>query len=199
MKLTPEHRAALEALEAKYRDAPTGNVVFFGSSSVRLWPGLARAFPGIAIENWGFGGSTLAECAEAFERFIAPRRPRALLLYAGDNDLALGATPESVWQALVAWMDARDATLGAVETAMLSLKLSPSRVELRAAIEETNLWCQREIWGRETAQWVDVTTPMLGNMGQPRTELFLADQLHLSRAGYDVWNRTLRREVSWLS
>ena len=194
-----KHLAQLEKLEAKYRDDPIGNIVFFGSSSIRLWPGLKRAFPHIAVENWGFGGSTLGECVEAFERFIVPRRPSGLVIYAGDNDLFLGASPEQVWESLCELMAMRDAQLDEVQTAFLSLKVSPARADLRSQIEEANEWCQREIWARANAQWADVTAPMLDDAAQPRAELFMKDGLHLSRAGYEVWNEVLRREVLWLS
>ena len=196
--MLPEYLAQLETLEAKFRDQPTGNIVFFGSSSIRLWPGLARAFPDVTIENWGFGGSDLSDCAESFERFIVPRAPSGLVIYAGDNDLARGQLPAQVWESLRALMNVRDEKLGEVPTAFLSLKVSPARLDLRAQIEETNVWCQREIWARQNAQWLDVAAAMLGADEQPRRELFMKDELHLSRAGYDVWNEMTRREVSWL-
>ena len=193
-----DHFAQLEKLAAKYRDEPTGNIVFFGSSSMRLWPGLKRAFPAVAIENWGFGGSTLSEGVEAFERFIVPRAPSGLVIYAGDNDLFLGASPQQVWESLCELMTTRDAQLDEVQTAFLSLKISAARADLRAEIETANEWCQREIWARTNAQWVDISSPMLDDEGAPRAELFMKDELHLSRAGYDVWNEVLRREVRWL-
>jgi lysophospholipase L1-like esterase len=33
---------------------------------------------------------------------------------------------------------------------------------------------------------------MLGADGKPRPELFVKDGLHLSREGYDVWNKLIR-------
>ena len=146
--LSSEHRAELESLQAHFRDRPTGDLVFYGSSSVRLWFGLGRAFPGATIENWGFGGSTLRECADAFEAFIVPRRPRALLLYAGVNDIGQGALPAAIWESLRDLMDARDAHLGAIPTAFLAIKLPPARLDKREVTREANLWCQREIWTR---------------------------------------------------
>ena len=196
--MSPEHLSELEILQTKFRDAPTGHIVFYGSSSVRLWPGLSRAFPAVTIENWGFGGSTLTECAQGFERFVVPRAPRALLLYAGVNDIGQGDTPTQIWEALRAILDARDAHLGAISTAFLSIKLPPPRVELRAVTEQANDWCQREIWGRDNAQWVDVYHPMLDQNQMPQPRLFAPDQLHLSRAGYDLWDEILRREVKFL-
>ncbi len=196
--MLPEYLAELEKLETKYRDVATGNIVFFGSSSIRLWPGLSRVFPNVKIENWGFGGSDLSDCAASFARFIVPRNPSGLVIYAGDNDLARGASPTQVWEALQTLMDARDAQLDQAQCAVLALKLAPARAELRAQIEETNVWCQREIWARSNAQWLDVAAPMLDADEQPRRELFAKDELHLSRAGYQVWNEVLAREVSWL-
>ena len=35
--------------------------------------------------------------------------------------------------------------------------------------------------------YVDVFTPMLGQDGQPRAELFVGDQLHLNVDGYKLW------------
>ena len=193
-----EHEAEVAALEAKFAANPGGNVVFYGSSSIRLWPGLKRAFPDVTIENLGFGGSTLRECAAFFERLVVPRAPRAILIYAGDNDLALGASPEEVWNLLQQLLDGRDVHLGAVPLSFLSLKPSPSRENLRAFVDEANEWCQREIWNRERAQWIDVASSMTDEHGQPRRELYAPDGLHLSRAGYELWNEVLRREVSFL-
>lgn len=195
----PETETEIAALETKYRDNPTNNIVFYGSSSMRLWPRLSRDFPEIPIENFGFGGSTLAQCAHFFERLIAARRPRGIVFYGGDNDLFLAASPEDVWNSLRALLDLRDAHLGAIPFAFLSIKPSPARLELLPAIIETNEWCWREIEGRESALWVDVFHPMLDGNRAPRREFYAGDGLHLSRAGYELWRQILRRDVRWLS
>ena len=189
----------IAALERKYASQPTGQLVFYGSSSIRLWPFLKREFANHTIENWGFGGSNLSDCAHFFERAIVPRQPKGIVFYAGDNDLANGAKPLEVWESLRALLDAKDAQLPQTPFAFLSLKPSPSRVELRTQIEETNEACAREIASRGNAEWVDVFSPMIGEDGWGRRELFMNDQLHLSRAGYELWNSVLKRDVSWLA
>jgi lysophospholipase L1-like esterase len=35
--------------------------------------------------------------------------------------------------------------------------------------------------------YVDTDTPMIGEDGKPRKELFVRDGLHLSPAGYELW------------
>jgi lysophospholipase L1-like esterase len=194
----PEFETEIAALEAKYREIPIGNVVFYGSSSIRLWPRLQKEFPAVSIENFGFGGSTLEQAAYFFERLIVPRKPRAIVYYGGDNDLFLGASPDDVWNSLRALLDVRDAHLGATPFAFLSIKPSPARWELAPQIVQANEWCWREIESRENCVWVDIFDAMLGSNREPRRELYTADELHMSRAGYEVWNTVLRREVAWL-
>src|SRR5262249_28765451 len=83
------HRVAAQVHE----DRPP---VFYGSSSVRLWTTLAEDVDP-RIVNLGFGGSTLEACLYFFDRLVTPLRPRSLLLYAGDNDLGDGRTPDAIF------------------------------------------------------------------------------------------------------
>ncbi len=197
--MVTEYEGEIAALERRYGSHPTGNIVFYGSSSIRLWPSLKREFPHVTIENWGFGGSTLQECDFFFERAIVPRQPRGIVFYGGDNDLAKGRTVTQVWEALRDLLDKRDAQLPCVPFAFGALKPSASRAALRDEIEEANEWCNREIASRENCAWLDWFGAMLDASGQPRRELFLADGLHLSRAGYELWNSVLKHDLHWLS
>src|SRR6185369_1814803 len=88
-----EEFAAFAKAEAR-APLPRDAVLFYGSSSIRLWATLAEDFPGLAVVNRGFGGSTLAECVQEMERLVFPVQPRAIVLYAGENDLDQGASAE---------------------------------------------------------------------------------------------------------
>ncbi len=96
--------AAFEAADRRDPPAP-GGVVFVGSSSIRLWPRLSDDFPGVYILQRGFGGSQLSDVVRYAPRIVLPYRPRLIVLYAGDNDLWEGKSPDSVfrdYQAFVA-------------------------------------------------------------------------------------------------
>jgi len=71
-------------------------VVFYGSSTIRLWTHLAADLRSDRIVNAGFGGSTLEACLYFFDRVVTPLRPASLILYAGDNDLGDGRSPAQV-------------------------------------------------------------------------------------------------------
>jgi len=152
---------------------PLGGVVFIGSSSIQAWSNMAADFPGVPVLNRGFGGSTLADVVYYADRILLPYRPRLVVLYAGDNDLALGRTPERVlgdYRAFVARL--RAAWPGAL-VAFVAIKPSPARRIYIDRMRETNQLIQAEIARDSLQVYVDVFTPMLDASGQPRPELFV--------------------------
>jgi lysophospholipase L1-like esterase len=58
-------------------------------------------------------------------------------------------------------------------------------------MRETNQRIRAEVARDSLQSFVDVFTPMLDAEGQPRPALFLADSLHMTRAGYLLWRSLL--------
>jgi lysophospholipase L1-like esterase len=79
------------------------------------------------------------------------------------------------------------ATLPEARLIYVSLKPSPSRVKLLAAMVQTNALIAAECARDPLARFVDVFTLMLDAHGQPRAELFLPDRLHMNATGYALW------------
>jgi lysophospholipase L1-like esterase len=171
---------------------PAGAVLFYGSSSFRLWSSLAddmRAWP---VVNRAFGGSTLAACVHFFERLVTPVAPRSLLVYAGDNDLGDGQAPEQVVASFAALLAKVDAQLGPIPLGFVSIKPSPARWNLREQIVTVNDQARGLLRDRPLGYYIDVFGPMLGSDGRPRLELFAEDMLHLSPAGYRLWDYVIK-------
>ncbi len=185
----PEVRA-LEGIRTTRR-WPERPVVFYGSSSIKLWTTLPQDLSNPCIVNLGFGGSTLEACVRFFDRLVRPVRPSSLIVYAGDNDLGDGRTPRQVASWFGELLEKVHRDLHGIPFGFVSIKPSPARAPLLAQITETNATIQRTIAGYPWAFYVNVFTPMLGAKGQPRPELFLEDGLHLSLAGYRLWTQTL--------
>ena len=80
----------------KTNPPPRGAILFIGSSTIRCWTNLAQAFPGHQVINRGFGGSHLSDSVAFMDRIVTPYRPKLIFLYAGDNDIAAGKSPEEV-------------------------------------------------------------------------------------------------------
>jgi len=165
--------------------------VFYGSSSIRFWETLAEDFDP-AVLNLGFGGSTLEACDYFFMRLVPPVHPRSLLLYAGDNDLGDGQTVEKVFAVFRALSTKVEDSLGLLPFGFISVKPSPARYAILDRIRRLNDLVRADIEARPSGFYVDVYSAMLDESGKPRHEFFLADGLHLNRAGYRLWGSLLQ-------
>lgn len=178
-------------LEARLPATPPGALLLYGSSSIRLWEKAERSFPGRSVVNHGFGGATLFECVECFDRLVRPVKPSALLLYAGDNDLSQGADAAQVLTAFRHFAK-RMAALPPIPWAVMSVKPSPSRRHLADEIRLTNRLLEMEVRTVPDVTFIDIHTPMSDERAEPPFRYFTEDWLHMNRAGYEVWTRAVR-------
>lgn len=176
----------------RLRAPQPGGVLFVGSSSIRLWEDLETAFgPDPVVLKRGFGGSRLADCVAWADRLVIGYKPRLVVLYAGDNDLAEGATPAEVAQRFEAFVAAVRGALPDTRIAYLSIKPSPLRAALIDAAREANALIAQRVREGENLDFIDTFPLMLGPDGQPRTDLYAPDRLHLNEAGYALWRSVI--------
>ncbi len=185
---------ALARAEAKV-PPPANGILFYGSSSIRLWETLAADFAGLPVINHGFGGSTLADCLAEMERLVYPVLPRAIVLYAGDNDLDQGASPERVVHLVEQIIAGIRHRLGAVPVLTLSIKPSPVRFWNAANIRRSNELIAELIAGCPGVHYLDIFAPMLNERSEPRHEMFSDDRLHMNRQGYSLWASLVRERL----
>lgn len=194
----PEHwEPDIRAFERRDREAPppSGAVLFVGSSSIQKWSTVAADFPKTPVINRGFGGSVIADSTYYAGRIVTPYKPRLIVFYAGDNDLASGHTPDQVLADYEAFVDRVRKDLPKTKIAFVSIKPSPSRAALLEKMREANAKVKAFSASKPNLLYVDVFTPMLGKDGAPRAELFGDDMLHMNRAGYELWISILRPVV----
>ncbi len=182
--------AAYEAMDRKSPPVQDG-IVFIGSSSVRLWD-VRKSFPDLPVVNRGFGGSQLADSVRYADRILIPYRPKTVVLYAGDNDLAAGKSPEQVLADYKAFAAKVHDALPDTRIVYVAVKPSPKRWALIEKIRETNRLIRAAAEQDPRQVFVDVEKPMLTAEGQPRAELYRADELHLNEEGYKLWTELVR-------
>src|SRR5688572_28291176 len=129
--------AAFEAMDRK-NPPEKGGVLFVGSSSIRLWTNIAQDFPNLKVISRGFGGSHLPDTTYFAERIIFPYEPSKIVLYAGDNDIARGRSPEQVAADFRALVEKVHAQLPKTKIYYLAVKPSPSRWHLSPQGREAN-------------------------------------------------------------
>ncbi len=170
---------------------PKHGIVFVGSSSIRFWDSLAQDFPGKPVINRGFGGSEVRDSTWYADRIVLPYAPRQVVLYAGDNDLNSGRTPEQVRDDVLAFVTRIRRDLPKARISYLSIKPSPSRAHLLPAIVTANRLIKDALAPLPRVDYVDVYTPMLDASGKPRPELFREDMLHMTADGYAIWRKAV--------
>lgn len=180
---------AIQAFEAsdKTNPPPRDAILMIGSSSIVRWTNAPAQFPDHRLINRGFGGSHLSDSVAFVERIVVPYQPKLVLLYAGDNDIAAGKTPEQVFADFKAFVAKVRGVLPDTRIAYIAIKPSPSRVKLMDQFQTANRSIRESCGADPKLIYVDVFTPMLGADGQPRAEFFVADRLHLNEAGYKLW------------
>jgi lysophospholipase L1-like esterase len=182
--------AAFEAQDKK--DPPPKNALLFvGSSSIRGWD-LGESFPDRITINRGFGGSEISDSIRYADRIIIPYQPRVIVVYAGDNDIAKGKDVKTVfndYQKLTRTIHDR---LPKARIVFVAIKPSIKRWGLVEKMRKANRMIREATTKDARLEFVDVDTPMIGDDGLPRQELFKADGLHLNKQGYEVWAKLMR-------
>ena len=184
------YRAAIDAFAAEAAEAPppAGAIVATGSSSMRGWHGrIAEDLAPLAIVPRGFGGSNMADVAYFVEELVLRYKPRAVLLYEGDNDVALGATPAQILGHFDAFAAAIHEALPETRIYILAVKPSLARWHLWPIMQVANAGLADRAAADPRLTFIDVATPMLNEAGEPRPNIFVEDGLHMNGAGYDIW------------
>jgi len=178
--------AAFESADHVNMPAP-GTVLFIGSSSIRFWTSVASDFAEMRTINRGFGGSEIDDSTYFADRIVAPYKPGAIVMYAGDNDIADGDSPQHVLEDFQAFVRKARSLDARVPIAFIAIKPSMARKALLPQIRQANIKIRDWAATQKAVAYLDIFTPMLGPDGQPQSKWFREDGLHMNRSGYELW------------
>ncbi len=179
----------IQQFEARDREQvpPVGGMLFIGSSSIVGWD-LDRYFPDLPVINRGFGGSQIADSVHFAPRIVFPYKPKTIVLYAGDNDINAGKTPQQVLTDFRQFVEVVHSALPKTKIVFIAIKPSIRRWHLIGRIREANRLVQAVTAEDERLVYVDIDAPSIGEDGKPRPELLKSDGLHLNADGYQLWS-----------
>ena len=166
-------------------------ILFLGSSSIRKWP-TSNYFDYLPIINRGFGGSHISDVNYYFKSIATIYKPRTIVLYAGDNDIAGKKTPEQVLEDYIDFIILVREHLPQTKIIYLPIKPSPSRWSMWNDMRQVNRLIKMYTDSDNMQYYADTATPMLDSQGKPLGDLFVDDSLHLSKKGYDLWSEILK-------
>ena len=181
---------AFERLDSLEKPAK-GQILLYGSSSMRLWTTYKQDLVGYSVVNRGFGGSQMSDAIYYFDRIVLPLEPSLILLYEGDNDLSNGKkTPTQVFEDYQVFMKMVHQKLPKTKVAIYSLRPSLAREGMMPQQKALNAmfrqYCKKH---RKRAFYIDMYSTLLTPEGKPNGDYLVADKLHLNAKGYTVWTQ----------
>jgi len=172
-------------------DYPLENrIVFTGSSSIRLWTDFKSYFPDHNVINTGFGGSETSDLLYYKELLISQFNPKQVFIYEGDNDLNSGKSVPITVTDILNLVNALKLD-GIENIVIISAKPSIARWELKEKYELLNSTLKRFATNIKGVEYADIWTPMLNKDGSLKEDLFLEDDLHMNKKGYDIWIKVI--------
>ena len=133
----------------------------------------------------------MADAIRYLDRIVLPLKPRTVFLYEGDNDTGNGKSPETVEREFRQLVGIIHEALPETKIVFVSIKPSIRRWHLIDVARDANARVRAVCEGNDLLEYVDAGSPLLGDNGEPRAELFVEDNLHLNDAGYAIWARLI--------
>lgn len=190
----------IDAFEAyDHKNAPPRDpILFVGSSTIRLWES-ADAFPDLPVINRGFGGSTIDDVTYYADRIVFNYKPRVIVFYSGDNDIASGRSPDRVFSDFRRFADSLHSRLPETKLIYLSIKPSPARWKMWDKAQNTNAQVKKFADSNKWISYVDTAPSLFNTKGEPTPELFREDGLHMNADGYERWKVLLTPRLKELA
>ena len=184
----------ISAYEAADRANPPqkGGLLFTGASTIRRWTTLAQDFPRHRVLNRGVGGSEIVDVTHFAERIVFPYAPRMIFFRSGGNDIFHGKSPEEAFADFKTFVETVHAKLPMTDVVFISQNPTVARASQWEKEKALNALAAAYARAVHHAGYIDVADMVLGPDGQPRLELFVADKLHFSPAGYKLFAERIR-------
>ena len=158
------------------RMPPAGAIVCTGSSSIRKWhDNIREDLAPLTIIPRGFGGSNMNDLLYYTDRIVLRYKPRAVMVYEGDNDIAQQISPGMITETFRSFVRKVHRSLPDCRIYFISIKPSIARWKLWPEMEKTNRMIEALCDQDPRLTYLDVASGMLDKYGQPVKEIFVSD------------------------
>lgn len=169
-------------------------LVFYGSSTIRLWKNVNQDFPAWNTLNLGFGGAFIHSLNDYFEELFHELQPKVIVLYLGGNDLTLGLSASKIVAKILRFIDRIHAKFPNTLILNVSIKPSFERQHELAKIKEINTQLGEKTAPLPNVQQVDFYDSFIEN-NRIKKAYFLQDGLHLDAMGYQILKQAIDKNL----
>ena len=176
---------------------PEKSLLFVGSSSIRLWDSLAEDMAPYPVIQRGYGGAHLRDAIFFTDQLLGKHQPAMIIGFIA-NDIKGDPADESpgkvkrLFKFFVNQVREKHPDIP-----FLWVEITPTLSrweqweEIECANEKIKAYCNKT----ENLYFVETASAFLNDEGLPKSELFIADQLHLNAEGYRLWSSIIRKEI----
>jgi lysophospholipase L1-like esterase len=171
-----------------------GKIVFAGSSSFTFWSTLERDMAPLPVLNRGFGGARMQDVVHYVKRIVLPYRPRAVLLFAGTNDIAWPkpSSAEQVYEGYLAIVHCVHSVLPETPIYFVAITPTPARWRYWPIAQEANCLISEHTRLNPPLRFIDPTDHLLSPDGKPDRSLYRFDGIHPNSRGYVRWTAVIK-------
>jgi lysophospholipase L1-like esterase len=171
----------------------SGQILLVGSSTFRFWTTSKEDLAEYPTINRGFGGSQMSDVNFYFDRIVSKYQPKMILVYEGDNDLAAGESPESIFEDFKIFTEKVKTQLPNVKVGYCSVRPSIARTNFRDKQLKVNELIKDFCKKNKDFYFIDIYKEYLLPNGDLMPDVFVSDQLHLNKKGYEIWAKATRK------
>ena len=169
-------------------------IVFYGSSTIRLWKSLNEDFKNENIINLGFGGAFIDSLSKNFNLLVNFTNPKAIVIYLGGNDLTLNLTPQEIIFKIKKFVEKISIRYPNSKVGYITIKPSVERKNRLVDIKQINHGVNLLVNDFPNLIYVDVFDQLLEG-GKVTSKFLLQDGLHLNKEGYKILTRAVKAKL----
>lgn len=175
-------------IEDQVKHPVPGGIVFVGSSSFTFWSTMEQDMAPLSVINRGFGGAMIDEVVRYIDRIIVPYKPKAVVLFAGVNDIVgpRAKSPERIAEIFRTFVVRVRESLPDSLIYYIAITPTPSGWKWWPIAQETNRLISDIIAADAKLRFIDLSDSLLGADKMPDPSLYGSNG-HLNERGYERW------------
>lgn len=185
----------IAAFDALNQEAlPDNPILFYGSSSIRLWKNIEEDLAPLPVVKRGYGGASLHDATYYAKRVLQPISYSALVVFIA-NDIwgrPSDKSPEEIEKLMDYIVRTSQKHRPEAPVFIVEITQTPARAHLVKELEAANAQLEAYAKRHDQVHFIPTKDLYMDADGQMKPELFMPDQLHQNAAGYAVWSGRIK-------
>jgi len=197
-----EEVSFLEALDVEEK-AGENDILFLGSSSIRLWDNIQEDMYPYSSVKRGYGGAHYHDLIHFSERLVQNHSPKAILIFVANDitgsdhstNLVGDLSPNEVKRLFNYNYKLIRRLHRHIPVFLIETTPTPKRWKSWSKILQANKKLERFCKQEPNLYFISTRDKFIGVNGLPIKSFFLPDELHLNIEGYKLWSAIIKSKL----